>query len=186
MNPPDDLPGEALLFAGPIGRMRPEDVLQFVAQAGGAVCVSFDHEDRALGSPRGVDLRVDGGSLVGIGPRGTGLRLGDLAVARGVIDRAELETLAAGAGPRLGERLVAKGRLEPDLVEDLLWERHARVVWALLAWERGSFSVTSAPPEGASGPFVPVDPPLPLAALLLDGIQRSETALGPLAPEGPN
>ena len=26
-----------LLFEGPIGRMRPEDVLQFVAQAGGAV-----------------------------------------------------------------------------------------------------------------------------------------------------
>jgi hypothetical protein len=180
----DDLQAEALLFAGPIGRMRPEDVLQFVAQAGGAVRVSFDHEDRALGSPRGVDLRVDGGRLVGIGPRGTGLRLGDLAVARGVIERAELETIAAGKGPRLGERLVAQAQLEPDLVEDLLWERHARVVWALLAWERGSFTVTSAV-DGAPVGIVPVDPPLPLTALLLDGIQRSETALGPQAEHEP-
>jgi hypothetical protein len=180
----DDAGGEALLFAGPIGRMRPEDVLQFVALAGGAVRVSFDHEDRALGSPRGVDLEVDGGRLVGLGPRGTGLRLGDLAVARGVIERAALETIAAGDGPRLGERLVAQAQVEPDVVEDLLWERHARVVWALLAWERGSFTVTSAN-DGAPAALVSVDPPLPLAALLLDGIQRSESALGPQA-EGPS
>jgi hypothetical protein len=103
-----------------------------------------------------------------------------------VIERAELETIAAGAGPRLGERLVAQAQLEPDLVEDLLWERHARVVWALLAWERGTFSVTSAASEeDAPGAVVTVDPPLPLTALLLDGIQRSETALGPEAP-GPD
>ena len=32
---------ESLLFEGPIGRMRPEDVLQFVAQSGGAMQVAF-------------------------------------------------------------------------------------------------------------------------------------------------
>lgn len=170
--------GETLLFEGPIGRMRPEDVLQFVAQAGGAVCVSFEHEDRALGSPRAVDLKVDGGRLVGLGPRGTGLRLGDLAVARGVIARADLETLVEGDGPRLGERLVAHGIAEADVVEDLLWERHARVVWALLAWERGHFTVTSGSPS-LEGQVLEVDPPLPLTALLLDGLQRSEAALAP-------
>lgn len=167
---------DGLLFEGPIGRMRPEDVLQFVAQSGGRVRVAFDHEDRALGSPRGVDLEVEEGRLVGLGPRGTGLRLGDLAVARGLIDRADVEA-AAGEG-RLGERLVAAGRIEAETVEDLLWERHARVVWALLAWERGWFRVTSDETAGSEG-VVPVDPPLPLSALLLDGLQRAESALGP-------
>ncbi|MEP7027446.1 MAG: DUF4388 domain-containing protein [Candidatus Eisenbacteria bacterium] len=169
-----------LLFEGPIGRMRPEDVLQFVSQAGGAVRVSFETEDRALGGPRGVDLEVDAGRLVALGPRGTGLRFGDLAVARGVLARAELEAVAAGDGPRLGERLVAGGFLEEAGVDDLLWERHARVVWALLAWERGSFVVSSAPEAASPSPErVVVDPPIPLSALLLDGLQRAESALGP-------
>ena len=167
-----------LLFEGPIGRMHPEDVLQFVSQAGGAVRVSFETEDRALGSPRGVDLEVDNGCLVGLGPRGSGLRFGELAVARGVLPRGDLETLAAGDGPRLGERLVAAGHLDPAGLEDLLWERHARVVWSLLAWERGYFKVTSV--AGPPAPeCVPVDPPIALSALLLDGLQRAESALGP-------
>ena len=175
-----------LLFEGPIGRMRPEDVLQFVSQAGGTVRVSFDTEDRALGGPRGVDLEVDAGRLVALGPRGTGLRFGDLAVARGVLSRAELETVAAGEGPRLGERLVAGGFVDEAGVEDLLWERHARVVWSLLAWERGSFAVTSVPTEGAPLPArVAVDPPIALSALLLDGLQRAESALGPAPEEHP-
>ena len=174
----DALPTEGLLFEGPIGRMRPEDVLQFVAQAGGTVRVAFEQEDRASGDAVAVDLFVDGGRLIGLGPRGTGLRLGDLAVARGLLARAELEAIAAGAGDRLGERLVAAGRLSPDTVEDLLWERHARVVWALLAWERGRFVVTGDPVADEAG-VVPVEPGLPLSALLLDGLQRAETVLGP-------
>jgi len=169
---------ESLLFEGPIGRMRPEDVLQFVAQSGGAMQVEFAQEDRALGSACAVDLRIDAGRLIGLGPRGTGLRLGDLAVARGLIERAELETLAAGDGDRLGERLVAHGVATAETVEDLLWERHARVVWALLAWEQGHFTVTGGS-DGCPDGVVPVDPPLPLSALLLDGLQRAETALGP-------
>lgn len=175
-----------LLFEGPIGRMRPDDVLQFVSQAGGAVRVTFETEDRALGSPRAVDLVVEEGRLVGIGPRGAGLRLGDLAVARGVLTRAELETLAQGPGPRIGERLVAQGRLDPTGLDDLLWERHARVVWALLAWDRGRFSVTgAAPPEALpEETVIPVDPPLALSALLLDGLQRGESALGPSPESG--
>jgi hypothetical protein len=184
-------PHESLLFEGPIGRMRPEDVLQFVAQAGGAVRVAFDHEDRALGDAHGVDLLVDEGRLVGLGPRGKGLRLGDLAVARGLIDRAQVESLAAGdapgTGPRLGERLVALGHVDAETVEDLLWERHARVVWALLAWERGHFTVTSdasdgAVPGGVVPGVVPVEPPLPLSALLLDGLQRAESSLNLAEP----
>jgi hypothetical protein len=167
-----------LLFEGPIGRMRPEDVLQFVAQAGGAVRVSFETEDRALGSPRGVDLEVDGGRLVGLGPRGTGMRLGELAVARGVLPRGELESLASGGGgARLGERLVAAGHLDEAGLDDLLWERHARVVWSLLAWERGRFVVSSI--ESLAPECIVVDPPIALSALLLDGLQRAESALGP-------
>jgi len=179
-------PQESLLFEGPIGRMRPEDVLQFVAQAGGAVRVAFDHEDRALGDTHGVDLVVDEGRLVGLGPRGKGLRLGDLAVARGLVERAQLESLAAGdapgTGPRLGERLVALGHLDAETVEDLLWERHARVVWALLAWERGHFTVTGGTPSGSEDGVVPVEPPLPLSALLLDGLQRAESSLNIAEP----
>jgi len=167
-----------LLFEGPIGRMRPEDVLQFVAQAGGAVRVSFETEDRALGGPRGVDLAVDNGRLVGLGPRGTGLRFGELAVARGVVPRGDLEALASGPGARIGERLVAAGLLDETGLEDLLWERHARVVWSLMAWERGYFVVAST--DGPPPPdCVAVDPPIALSALLLDGLQRAETALGP-------
>lgn len=169
---------ESLLFEGPIGRMRPEDVLQFVAQAGGAMQVAFDHEDRALGGSCAVDLVIDAGRLVGLGPRGTGLRLGDLAVARGLIERGELEVLAGGDGDRLGERLVAHGIASAETIEDLLWERHARVVWALLAWEQGHFTVTGGTDDRPPG-VVPVDPPLPLSALLLDGLQRAESALGP-------
>ena len=169
---------ESLLFEGPIGRMRPEDVLQFVAQAGGAMQVAFDQEDRALGNACAVDLRIDAGRLIGLGPRGTGLRLGDLAVARGLVDRGELETIAQGDGERLGERLVAHGIASAETVEDLLWERHARVVWALLAWERGHFTVTGGSDDCPDG-VVPVDPPLPLSALLLDGLQRAESVLGP-------
>jgi len=176
---------ESLLFEGPIGRMRPEDVLQFVAQAGGAVRVAFDHEDRALGDNVGVDLLVDEGRLVGLGPRGKGLRLGDLAVARGLVERAQIEALAAGdapgTGPRLGERLVALGHVDAETVEDLLWERHARVVWALLAWERGHFTVTSGASDDPEG-VIPVEPPLPLSALLLDGLQRAESSLNIAEP----
>ena len=174
---------ESLLFEGPIGRMRPEDVLQFVAQAGGAMHVQFDQEDRASGDACAVDLMVDAGRLVGLGPRGTGLRLGDLAVARGLLERGELETLAQGEGDKLGERLVAHGIASADTVEDLLWERHARVVWALLAWEQGRFTVTGGTDDRPAG-VVPVDPPLPLSALLLDGMQRAETALGPVDEPG--
>jgi len=178
-------PHESLLFEGPIGRMRPEDVLQFVAQAGGAVRVAFDHEDRALGDHVGVDLLVDEGRLVGLGPRGKGLRLGDLAVARGLVERAQVESLAAadapGTGPRLGERLVAPGHVDAETIEDLLWERHARVVWALLAWERGRFTVTGGTPHEHEG-VVAVEPPLPLSALLLDGLQRAESSLNIAEP----
>jgi hypothetical protein len=180
-------PHESLLFEGPIGRMRPEDVLQFVAQAGGAVRVAFDHEDRALGESLGVDLVVDEGRLVGLGPRGKGLRLGDLAVARGLVERAQVESLAAGdapgTGPRLGERLVALGHVDAETVEDLLWERHARVVWALLAWERGRFTVTGGTSQfDSEDGVVPVEPPLPLSALLLDGLQRAESSLNLAEP----
>src|SRR5205085_19072 len=78
-----------------------------------------------------------------------------------------------GMGPRLGERLVALGHVDAETVEDLLWERHARVVWALLAWERGHFTVTGGVQEALEG-VVPVEPALPLSALLLDGLQRAE------------
>ncbi len=168
---------DAVLFAGALGRMRPEDVLQTVPPGIGLARVRFEAEDRALGATHAVDLWMEAGALVGLGPRGVGLRLGDLAVWRGVATRAEIEACAAGDGPRLGERLVAKGALDLSSLDDLLWERHARVVWALLAWDHGRFTVTSAPDDA---PPVPVDPALPLSGLLLDGLQRAEDALGPL------
>lgn len=174
-----------LLFEGPLGRMRVEDVLQFVAQSGLRAHVEFATEDRVHGWPRAVDLVLDEGRVVGLGPRGSGLRLGDLAIARGAISRRALEALAA-SGPlpdaaasppvRLGERLVAAGLLAGETVEELLWERHARVVWGLLAWDRGSFTVAALEP-GAFGGATAVDPPLPVDALLLDGLQRAESAL---------
>jgi len=167
------------LFEGALGRMRPEDVLQSVPTGVGPVKLSFEVEDRALLRPHAVDLWLDGGALVGLGPLGTGLRLGDLVVLRGVMTRGEVEAASAGEGPPLGERLLVRGRLEPEALDDLLWERHARVVWSLLAWDRGRFRAAIAP---TAGPPVPVDPPLPLSGLLLDGMQRAEQALGPLEP----
>lgn len=169
---------DGLLFEGPLGRMRPEDVLQFVAQAGMRARVSFATVDRVHGWPRAVDLVIDDGRIVGLGPRGTGLRLGDLVVARGARTRRQVEAAAtAPAGPaRLGERLVAAGDLEPEAVDDLLWERHARVVWGLLAWDRGTFQVVALEP-GDTGAAQAVDPALPVAGLLLDGLQRAEAAL---------
>lgn len=166
----------ALLFEGPLGRMRPEDVLQFVAHSGLSARVAFETVDRVHGWPRAVDLMVDDGRLVGIGPRGCGLRLGDLVVGRGAATRRAVEELAAATGERLGERLVAAGVLAADAVEELLWERHARVVWGLTTWDRGHFRVTALDGDAATGATA-VDPPLPLAGLLLDGLQRAETAL---------
>jgi len=180
---------ETLLFSGPLGRLGVEDVLQFVASAGLAARVSFETEDRAHGWPRAVDLVVVDGRLVGLGPRGTGLRLGDLVVGRGVASRRRVEELAAElrdeptlpARPieqhRLGARLVARGVCDEAALEDLLWERHARVVWGLLAWDHGSFVVSGPAAGTAIAAPVPVDPPLPLAGLLLDGLQRAEAAL---------
>ena len=168
---------EGILFAGVLGRMRAEDVLQTLPAAVGMARVSFEVDDRVLMVPHAVDLWIEGGALVGLGPRGAGLRLGDLAVLRGAVPRAEVEAAAEGEGPPLGARLVARGALDPRGLEDLLWERHARVVWALLAWDRGRFTAVAAPSEQ---PPVPVDPPLPLSALLLDGLQRAEESLGPL------
>jgi len=168
---------ERVLFEGALGPMRAEDVLQGVPPGVGTVHVSFEVDDRALLAPHAVDLWVEGGALVGLGPRGAGLRLGDLAVARGVLPRLDVEAAAEGHGPPLGERLVARGALDSAGLDDLLWERHARVVWGLLAWDRGRFRATAvtdfAPP-------VPVDPPLALSGLLLDGLQRAEAVLGPL------
>jgi len=168
---------EAVLFEGALGRMRPEDVLQTVPAGIGLARVSFTADDRALLRPYTVELWIEGGALVGLGPAGTGLRLGDLAVQRGIVPRAEVEAAAEGDGPPLGERLVARGALDLSLLDDLMWERHARVVWSLLAWDRGRFRVVSAPD---AEPPVPVDPALPLSGLLLDGLQRAEDALGPL------
>ena len=180
---------ETLLFGGPLGRLGVEDVLQFVAQAGLAACVSFETEDRAHGWPRAVDLAVVDGRLVGLGPRGRGLRLGDLVVGRGLASRRRVEEIVAElrneptlpARPaedlRLGARLVASGVCDEAALEDLLWERHARVVWGLLAWDRGTFRVTGPVPEETIVASLPVDPPLPLAGLLLDGLQRAEAAL---------
>ncbi len=169
----------SVLFEGALGRMRPEDVLQSVPAGVGPVQLRFEVEDRALLRLYAVDLWLDGGGLVGLGPEGAGLRLGDLVVARGMMSRPEVEAASEGEGPPLGERLVARGALEPEALDDLLWERHARVVWSLLAWDRGRFRAATAP---AGGPPVPVSPPLPLSGLLLDGIQRAEQALGPLGP----
>ena len=180
---------DGLLFTGPLGRLGVEDVLQFVAQAGVTARVSFETEDRAHGWPRAVDLAVADGRLVGLGPRGTGLRLGDLVVGRGVASRRAVEELAAAlrdepalpARPaqahRLGAHLVNAGLCDAATLDDLLWERHARVVWGLLAWDRGTFTVTGPATGGRVHAPVAVDPPLPLAALLLDGLQRAETAL---------
>ncbi len=181
-----------LLFTGPLGRLGVEDVLQFVAQAGVTARVSFATEDRAHGWPRAVDLAVADGSLVGLGPRGAGLRLGDLVVGRRIATRRAVEEIATARrdgpslparpaqDPRLGAHLVDAGLCDPTTLEDLLWERHARVVWGLLTWDRGTFTVTG-PAAGAGdarvGAPVVVDPPLPLAALLLDGLQRAEVAL---------
>jgi hypothetical protein len=178
MNPParDPDPEESLLFAGPLGAMKVEDVLQFVAQAGVRAQVAFTTEDRVHGWPRAVDLVIEDGCLVGLGPRGLGLRLGDLAVARGATARGVLEAVAAHGPPgRLGERLAAAGHLAAGTLDDLVWERHARVVWGLLTWDRGQFRCLAAAPGLAAG-AVAVDPPLPLAGLLLDGLQRAESA----------
>ena len=169
--------GEGLLFAGPLGRMRAEDVLQFIAQAGVRAHVAFTTNDRVLGWPRAVDLVIEGGHVVGLGPRGAGHRLGDLLVARGAIGRRALEeALPADAGTRLGEKLVARGLVAAETIEDLAWERHARVVWSLLAWDRGAFQARALEPGDGAG-AMPVDPPLPVEGVLLDGLQRAETAL---------
>jgi len=177
---------DALLFTGPLGRLGVEDVLQFVAQAGLAACVSFETEDRVHGWPRAVDLAVAEGRLVGLGPRGTGMRLGDLVVGRRIATRHAVEAIASATADRpalpavdrrLGARLVAARLCDEALLEDLLWERHARVVWGLLAWDRGRFTVTARAAGVRTAAAVPVDPPLPLAGLLLDGLQRAETAL---------
>ncbi len=177
---------EDLLFAGPIGRLGAADVLQFVAQSGLAAHVVFETEDRAHGWPRVVELDVEDGRVVAIGPRGAGMRLGDLAVGRRVARRSEVEAIAREKAdeptlpahperdPRLGARLVAAGVLDGPVLEDLLWERHARVVWGLLAWDRGSFTVTASPSGTRVSGAATVDPPLPLEALLLDGLQRAE------------
>ena len=98
---------DGLLFEGPLGRMRPEDVLQFVAQAGMRARVSFATGDRVHGWPRAVDLVIDDGRIVGLGPRGTGLRLGDLVVARGARTRRQVEAAAtAPPGPAWMTRAV--------------------------------------------------------------------------------
>ncbi|MEO6463581.1 MAG: DUF4388 domain-containing protein [Candidatus Eisenbacteria bacterium] len=172
---------DGLLFAGPLGRMRAEDVLQFVAQAGVRAHVAFTTEDRVHGWPRAVDLVIEDGRVIGLGPRGRGLRLGDLIVGRGTVPRSALEAALAGGdadagGGRLGERLVATGVVTAETVEDLAWERHARVLWGLLTWDRGAFRVTALEPGDGAG-ATPLEPPLPIAALLLDGLQRAEAAL---------
>jgi len=191
VNPPgpgaDALEGDGLLFAGPLGRMRAEDVLQFVAQAGVRARVTFTTQDRVHGWPRAVDLVIDQGHVVGLGPRGGGLRLGDLLVARGAVGRRALEDALAnpagdGAGRRLGERLVAAGVVAAPAIEDLAWERHARVVWSLFSWDRGTFRVTAIEPGDAGG-ATPVDPPLPVEGVLLDGLQRFESSLADGIPD---
>lgn len=168
---------EELLFAGPLGAMKVEDVLQFVAQAGVRAQVAFTTEDRVYGWPRAVDLVIEDGRLVGLGPRGLGMRLGDLAVARGVVARSALEAALAAEGPgRIGERLAAALDLPPDALDDLVWERHARVLWGLLTWDRGEFRCVVAGPGLPAGALA-VEPALPVAGLLLDGLQRAESAL---------
>jgi len=168
--------GEELLFAGPLGAMKVEDVLQFVAQAAVRASVAFTTEDRVHGWPRAVDLVIEDGRLVGLGPRGLGMRLGDLAVARGAVARPVLEAAAAAGAGRIGERLVAAGEVAADVVDDLVWERHARVLWGLLTWDRGQFRCVAAGPGLPAG-AIAVEPALPVAGLLLDGLQRAESAL---------
>ena len=169
---------EEVLFEGALGRLRAEDVLQSLPPGVGRARVSFEVDDRVRAATHAVDVWVEGGALTGLGPRGTGLRLGDLAVLRGAVTRAEVEAAAEGDGPPLGQRLVLRGALEAHALEDLLWERHARVVWALGAWDRGRFAAVAV--RDADRPPVPVDPPLPLSLLWLDGLQRAESALGSL------
>ena len=171
---------DPLLFAGPLGRMQAEDVLQFVTQSGVRAQVSFETLDRVHGWPRAVDLVIAEGRIIGLGPRGLGLRLGDLVVARGAATRRVLEAVAAPSGEsagesRLGERLVASGHVAEETIEELLWERHARIVWGLLTWDRGDFRVTALDATDLAG-AIAVEPPLPITALLLDGLQRAEAA----------
>ncbi len=173
-----------LLFEGRIGLMRVEDVLQFVAQAGFSAALEFESEDRADGTPRAVDLTVREGRIIGIGPRGTGLRLGDLAVGRRVATRPELE--AAASETPIGRILVERGWLDEPGLEDLLYERHARVIWSLASWDRGRFRARAMEPAALQGRAAPanllppgaiaVTPPIPIETLLLDRLQRVEIA----------
>jgi hypothetical protein len=104
-------------------------------------------------------------------------------VARGAATRTAVEAAAAaedaggdaGAGGRLGERLVQSGQVAADTMEDLVWERHARVVWGLLTWDRGDFRVVALDDPDLAGAR-PIEPPLPVTALLLDELQRAEAA----------
>ena len=170
---------DELLLQGRIGVVRPEDVLQFVAACEWPARIVFETEDRVTGDARAVELEIARGRLFAIGPRGAGLRLGDLAVAYGLSSRGEIEELAT-RGPWLGQALLERGRLDETALADLLWERAARVVWGLLAWDRGWFRVTGGDPIASDAPGA--DPP-PLGALLLDGLQRAESALGALRSE---
>ena len=166
---------DRLLLEGPIGRLTPFDVLQLAARLPEGASVVFETEDRVTGAPWRVELELDGGRIMGLGA-GAGLRLGDLVVARGFAPRARVESIAEGKGSRIGLRLVEAGVLEAVELEDLVWERHARVVWSLLAWDRGHFRAESRAEGGA---ITPIDPPIPLEAVLLDGLQRAESGLLP-------
>ncbi len=163
------------MFEGPIGRLRADDVLQLVAHLPEGARVTFETEDRVSGAPWRVELDVEAGRLIALGA-GAGLRLGDLVAQRGFATRADVEAVVAAArGSRVGLALVEADVIDPAELDDLVWERHARVIWSLLAWDRGSFRAISRadlPPRAHA-----VDPPIALEAVLLDGLQRAESVL---------
>lgn len=171
-SPLDDLDAPAssiLVLAGYVGHLSIDQILQLPSAVEGPSRCRLEHNGGA------VDLFYNGSRVV-FGRQDNlpgGFTLGRLLVAGGLVRNRDVESVLdprQGLSGRLGERLVQRGLLTPEGVQDALRRQTEELVYEVVRWREGRFSVFASELLPAEATLAHLD--IPVQHLLLEGMRR--------------
>lgn len=159
------------LVAGRVGPVGVPQVLQLAEGFSRPVCCRFERDVEAL------EVVIQGRYLRFARQENLPeiFRLGRFLVEIGVLAGRNLSQAVEDArleGRRLGRFLLEEGVLRPEDLDKALTRQFRELVFELLAWEDGRFSVTACDPMPAEVADANIE--LPLTGLVLDGLRRRD------------
>lgn len=146
------------------------DVLRFLAMGRMSGTLSL------LSDTRTVQFFIRDGNLVGTASSQRLLKLGELLICRGHIQRKDLDDLLSaqtdGRSPdrRIGELLIDRNLIDPDLLNEILELQAREELWEIFSWSDGTFKFEHGQPsEGRKHIFR-----LGLEQLVEDGVRQAD------------